>query len=227
MKVSIVIPVFNQLAMTTDCLRDLMLTCGVEKEIIVIDDGSSERISLLKKVFPDIILLSNDQNLGFARTVNKGIREATGDMICLLNNDIRLPNTKWLQIMVENMGDADVVSPAFGRMSLPDFQYLPGEAKTKADINKKEFQYPVFWCALIKRKVFDRIGLVPTQFEKGFWEDVLFWYRANKEGFKAKIVEGTGVTHMYHQTFKKEGYNLAQEYQRKRKIFLEILGKER
>lgn len=222
-KVSIVIPVYNQLKMTIDCLKDVIKTYGVEIEIIVVDDGSKEPISkIIPKLFPDIKLITNESNMGFAKTVNRGIRSASHDIICLLNNDIRLPNSKWLKMMVDSLDTFDLTAPAGGRMD-NDWNYLPVEAKKQKD----NFSYLVGWCTTIKRKVFDKIGLIPEDFSKGFFEDVLFGYRAKKAGFVAGITEGTGVQHLYHATFKAEGYDLAKEYQEKRQIFLEIIKKEK
>jgi len=222
-KVSIIIPVYNQLKMTIDCLGDVIRTYGVETEIIVVDDWSKEPISkAIPKLFPDIKLLTNERNVGFAKTVNKGIQAASHDLVCLLNNDIRLPNPAWLKIMTDSMDEYDLTAPAGGRMD-SKWNYQPGEAKKRGD----RFSYLPFWCILIKRAVFDKIGDIPTDFSKGFFEDVLWGYRAKKAGFKAGITENTGVQHLYHATFKAAGYNLAEEYQVKRKIFLDILGKEK
>ena len=221
-KVSIVIPVYNHLKMTIDCLQDVIKTYGVDTEIIVVDDGSKEPISrILPKLFPDIKVLKNDKNMGFAPTVNKGIRAASHDLICLLNNDIKLPNPGWLKIMLDSLDEFDLTAPAGGRMS-DSWEYIPGEAKTQ----NEKFSYLVGWCLLIKKEVFDKIGLIPEDFGKGFWEDVLFCYRAKQNGFKMGITENTQVQHAYHVTFKAEGFDLAKEYQDKRKTFLEIIKKE-
>jgi GT2 family glycosyltransferase len=221
-KVSIIIPVYNQLKMTIECLKDVIRTYGVETEIIVVDDGSKEPISrIIPKLFPDVKLLINEHNVGFAKTCNKGIRAASHDLICLLNNDIKLPNPAWLKTMVASMDEFDLTAPAGGRMD-NHWNYQPGEAKKRGD----RFSYLAAWCIVIRREVFDTIGLIPEDFGKGFWEDVLFGYRAKKAGFKMGITEGTEVKHLYHATFKAEGFNLAEEYQAKRKIFLDIIRKE-
>jgi O-antigen biosynthesis protein len=222
-KISIIIPVYNQLKITIDCIKDLLLTYGVEFEIIVVDDGSKEPISkAIPKLFPNVKLISNKVNQGFAKTVNTGIRAATHDFICLLNNDIRLPNPRWLNLMVQSMTEFDLTAPAGGKMD-KNWNYIPGEAKTRND----SFFYLVGWCILINKKVFDKIGLIPENFGSGFFEDVLFCHRAKKAGFKMGITEGTDVKHLYHATFKAEGFNLAKEYQNKRKIFLEIIKNEK
>ena len=221
-KVSIIIPIFNQLRMTIDCLRDVINTYGVETEIIVVDDGSKEPISkAIPKMFPQVKVLTNETNMGFAKTVNKGIKAASHDLICLLNNDTRLPKAGWLKTMVESMDEFDLTAPAGGRMD-KNWNYQPGEAKKRTD----SFQFLPFWCILIKREVFDTVGLIPEDFSKALFEDVLFCYRAKKAGFKMCITEKTQVQHLYHVTLNAEGYNLTQEYQEKRKIFLDIIRKE-
>lgn len=224
-KVSIVIPVYNQLRMTINCISDVMKTYGVEIEIIVVDDRSKEPITkAIQKMFPQVTVITNKENLGFAKTVNKGIEVASHPLICLLNNDIRLPNSAWLKIMVESLDEhsLDMTAPVGGRMD-GKWNYIPGEAKKKGD----KFEYLVGWCLLVRRSVFDKIGLIPECFGKGFFEDVLFGYRAKRAGFKMDITEGTEIQHFYHTTFKKEGYDLAKEYKEKRKIFLDIIKKEK
>jgi GT2 family glycosyltransferase len=229
-KVSIVIPVFNQFMMTRDCIRDIMKTYGVEIEIIVVDDCSyvmpapATLGGFIKRMFPQVKVLINDENLGFAKTVNRGILEASHDLICLLNNDIRLTNPAWLKTMVESLDNdnLDMTAPAGGRMD-GKWNYIPGEAKRRGE----KFSYLVGWCLLVKRSVFDEIGLIPTDFGKGFFEDVLFGYRARRAGFKMDITEGTGVEHLYHKTFISEGYNLSEEYKEKRSIFLDIIKNEK
>ena len=222
-KVSIVVPVYNQLKMTINCLNDVLKTSGVDIEIIVVDDGSKEPIRMaIPKLFPTAKLLYNETNLGFAKTVNKGISAATSDYILLLNNDIQIDSPFWLKIMLEAMEkrQLDMVAPAGGRMN-GRWEYQPGEAIKEID----DFSYLVGWCLLIHRRVFNKIGLVSQAFGRGFWEDVLFSYDAKKAGFKLGIVENTKVRHLYHQTFKAEGYDLNKEYHEKRKIFLEVIKK--
>jgi len=222
--VSIVIPVYNQLKMTIACLNDLLKT-PIPTETIVIDDGSKrEPISkALPKLFPQVKLLTNDTNLGFAKTVNKGIKASTGTHILLLNNDIRLHNPNFLQIMLDNMKkrNLDLTAPKGGRMCEKTWEYQPGEATKTTD----SFTFLPFWCCLIKREVFDRIGFIDESYGKGFWEDVTFCLTAKKAGFKMGITEGTGVEHLYHRTFRAEGYDLAKEYEEKRKIFLKLVKK--
>jgi len=224
-KVSIIIPVYNQLKMTIDCLRGLLNTTEVETEIIVVNDGSEEPVShAIKKMFPDVNVLTNEKNLGFAKTVNRGIYASRKyNYICLLNNDTILHNPRWLKIMIDNMeeNNLDLTGPVGGEMDA-NWNYI-GEVKSK----EEPFQYIPGWCLLIKREVYDDIGPMSDKFGIGFWEDVLYSYIAKKEGFRLGITENTGVEHLYHKTFKAAGYDLAKEYKEKRKIFLDIINKKK
>lgn len=60
-------------------------------EIIVVDDGSKDdSVSWLRKNHPDILLIQNSENLGFSKSCNQGIAMAKGDLVLLLNTDVRL-----------------------------------------------------------------------------------------------------------------------------------------
>jgi len=229
MPVSVIIPVLinqqSMFKMTVDCLSDLVLTPGVS-EIIVVDDGSKMPVArLIGKLFPGVRVLENEGNLGFAKSINHGVRSSTGDIVCLLNNDIRLPNKNWLNMMLETLKTCDITAPAMGRLSLPNYEYLPGEVKENAKINKKEFVYCPAYCNIMYRATFEETGGMPEEIGKFFFEDALFQYRAEKIGKTAKICEGTSVEHLYHSTFKAENINLQKEYQIKHKIFLDIIRK--
>ncbi len=67
---------------------------GVDYEFIVVDDCSEDdSISFIRNNYPNFILLKNDINSGFSKTCNKGIQQATKDLIFLLNSDVQLtPN---------------------------------------------------------------------------------------------------------------------------------------
>lgn len=102
MQVSFVIPLYNCLPLTQAMLASLQATLppGLEHEILLVDDGSSDgtREWLATLSAPCRILL-NDANAGFATTCNRGAAAATGDFLFFLNNDlVLLPH--WFQPML-------------------------------------------------------------------------------------------------------------------------------
>ena len=128
MQVSFIIPLYNCLALTQECLRTLQATlpAGLAHEIILVDDGSTDgtREWLAGLCQPAVSLshpppvasgpcraLLNDRNLGFAATCNRGAAEAAGELLFFLNNDLLLlPH--WLEPMLgafDRSADAGLV----------------------------------------------------------------------------------------------------------------------
>ncbi len=106
MQVSFIIPLYNCLAHTRECLRTLSASLPVrlDHEIIFVDDGSTDgtRDWLAKLPAPCRVVL-NATNLGFAGACNRGAAIATGDLIFFLNNDLLLlPH--WLEPMLTAFG---------------------------------------------------------------------------------------------------------------------------
>ena len=68
---------------------------GIELEVIVVDNGSSDGTqSLVRDKFAEFILLENDEN-NYARALNLGISRASGDYIVITNNDATV-DSRWL-----------------------------------------------------------------------------------------------------------------------------------
>ncbi len=100
--VSIVIPVFGQLAYTLNCLDSLFAhTARVRAEIIVVDDRSPDETPDVLPRLRGLRYHRNAQNLGFVRSCNTGAALARGRLLVMLNNDTRvLPG--WLDALVDS-----------------------------------------------------------------------------------------------------------------------------
>lgn len=89
MKVTVIIPVYNQESLVIRALDSIPKRDDIE--IIVIDDKSTDDtwLNLLKyaKENPEVVLLYNDENKGVGYTVNKGFDNARGEYIVLLGSD--------------------------------------------------------------------------------------------------------------------------------------------
>src|ERR1700721_548667 len=88
--VSVVIPNWNGKNCIGDCI-DSLLNQSLKPHIIVVENGSTDgSLEYLKKTYPQIEILVNEHNLGFAGGVNKGIKRSikkSDDYVALLNND--------------------------------------------------------------------------------------------------------------------------------------------
>lgn len=129
-KLSIVIVNWNSRELTCQCLesvlgQDLQASC----ELIVVDNASSDgSCDLIGKRFPQVRLLRNADNVGFARANNQAIRIARGEYLLLLNPDTVLADpallTKWTGYMDRHRDAA-----ASGcRLVFPDGSHQVGDA---------------------------------------------------------------------------------------------------
>ncbi len=87
--VSIIIVNWNTRDILRNCLTSVFQqTHGMDFEVIVIDNASSDgSVQMVKSEFPQVILVENTENRGFAAANNQGMRIAKGRYILLLNSD--------------------------------------------------------------------------------------------------------------------------------------------
>lgn len=94
MQVSIIIVNYNTKSLLENCLNSVYnQTKDISFEIIVSDNGSTDgSIEMLKEKFPKVILIENNENLGFGAANNRGLKIAKGKYIFYLNSDTVLLN---------------------------------------------------------------------------------------------------------------------------------------
>ncbi|MBX2894986.1 MAG: glycosyltransferase [Cyclobacteriaceae bacterium] len=95
--ISVVIPNYNGINLFPQTLPSLfkaLATCGQPYEVIIVDDCSTDNsVNYLKENYPQISVLVNEVNKGFAPTINRGGFHAKHELLFLLNSDIKLePN---------------------------------------------------------------------------------------------------------------------------------------
>ena len=121
----IVLPVWNQLEMTKECLKSVLENTDYPYRLIIVDNGSESETASYLKLFSDenvdkVMLLRNDVNVGYIKATNRGMKESTGNYVCLLSNDtVVYPN--WLSKMIavaEKEKDIGLVNPASNHFDL-------------------------------------------------------------------------------------------------------------
>ena len=119
--VSIVIPVFNQLASTLRCLQSIAdaWVDSFSLEIIVVDDASSEESTRVLALVPGIVVIENTERLGTVLSANRGIARACGRYIHFLKNDTVVTDG-WLDALVK-IAESDTSIGAVGsKIVYPD-----------------------------------------------------------------------------------------------------------
>ncbi len=194
---SIVIPVFNQAALTAQCLAALI--GRARGRIVIVDDGSSDTTpQVLAGYGEKIRVITHGENAGFARSCNDGAETETGEFLVFLNNDT-LPEPGWLEAL-EGYADEHPSAAVVGaRLLYPDrtiqhagvvicqdgyprhiYSGFPGHHPAVS--RSREFQIVTGACMLVRRQVFEAMGGFDTVFRNGF-EDVDFCLRLRERGW--------------------------------------------
>jgi len=114
MKLTIIVPVYNEINTIAKILEDLYrVEIKVDKEIIVVDDGSIDgtRDFLAKVNDPRVKVFYHERNSGKTAGINTGLKHATGDIIVIQDADLEYPPCKNYSVLLEPIleGHADVV----------------------------------------------------------------------------------------------------------------------
>lgn len=120
MELSIIIVSYNTRALLKDCLLSLKknIVKRIEYEVIVVDNASSDGSStMVEKEFVNVLLIKNEQNLGYAKGNNNGVKKAKGRYILFLNADtIVYPKT--IETMIDFMDTYQDVGAATCKVML-------------------------------------------------------------------------------------------------------------
>lgn len=114
MKISIIIPVYNEvnvLPMVIDRVQKAALPAGCEKEIIIVDDGSTDGTSEILDRYRDVVLIHHSvENFGKGAALRIGIRKATGDIILVQDGDLEYDPADYIKVLEPLVrGEAQVV----------------------------------------------------------------------------------------------------------------------
>jgi len=232
-KVSIVITNFNGKRFLGNCLSSIYESKNVfdDFEVILVDNGSTDgSIDYVKNFFPEVKLIRNEKNLGFAKGNNMGIMVSHGNFIVLLNSDTIVTCT-WLRELIntaENDGKVGIVGPKtlrFDRCTIDTtghiFHHKLGEAENRGSGEIDYGQYDdetdvlgvQFSCALIRREVIDNVGLLDDKMFL-YLEDVDYCIRTRLRGLKVAYCPTSIIYHFAggstptkrHWNFYKHGF---------------------
>jgi GT2 family glycosyltransferase len=109
--VSIVIVTWNGKKFALECLDSLWaLNSTLQIEVVVVDNASTDGTpEAIRERYPEVELIENGANLGFAKANNIGIAASSGDYVCLVNSDVVVPPG-----CLEKMVDFMKVNPDIG-----------------------------------------------------------------------------------------------------------------
>ena len=191
--VSVVILNHNGLRHLKDALPSILRTNYSNYEIILVDNGSSDRsVEFVRRNFPSVKIVRSKRNLGAAGGYNLGISNTKGKYVTTLNNDIEV-DPEWLQPLVKIMEESPDVAAV-------DAKYLNYYDRNKFDTSAAAGRYIDFvgncftrgvdeedkgqydeitriftCCTIFRREVFKEVGLFDQDFFYGFEDADLCW----------------------------------------------------
>lgn len=228
-KIDIIVPIYNAFEYTQECIKSVLkhTDLSLNRLVLINDKSPDEKIlpMLLKykseNSDKNIEVVDNEENLGFVKTVNKGMLLSESDVI-LLNSDTEVTknwiekitacaySNEYIATVTPLTNNGTIASvPNFGidnelpkNMSLDEYSQMIE--------NISAHRYPQLttgngFCLFIKRSVIDEIGVFDDEtFGKGYGEENDFCYRALDYGYSHVLCDDTFIYHKGTQSFKKE-----------------------
>ncbi|MBN1383331.1 MAG: glycosyltransferase family 2 protein [Elusimicrobia bacterium] len=228
MSLTIIVVSYNSSKYLKNCLESVIsLKDNIEKEIIVVDNASSDgSAELVRTFYPSVKLIENKKNHGFAKANNIGIMAAKNNFIMFLNPDIIVHGNTISKMtdFLKNTADAGIVGPKLlnpdgslqlscrtfytlrtvllrrtflGRIHLFN-ESLRQHLMSDWDHNSiREVNWMLAACLLSRREILKKVGYFDERYRL-YFEDVDLCRRIKDAGYKVYYYPEVTVVH-HHQ----------------------------
>ena len=214
--ISIIIPTYIKKQLLQNISKNMQFFTGCE--VIVVNDNPKESLKDDLKAFKNFTLIENNQNLGFARSVNRGVRKAAKKYVLLLNDDVLLFDDTYKNaiglfeknplLFAVSFAQKERDNAIVGKNILYWKKGLIFHAKAK----DMKFGYNA-WAdggsCLIDKNKFLQLGGFDSIYTPFYWEDIDLSYRAGKHGYKIIFDPSLLVQHYHESTI---GKNYSQRF---------------
>lgn len=211
-KVSIIIPVYNQVHYTYACLASILEnTKNISYEIIIADDVSSDATKELDKFAENLVIARNESNQGFLKNCNQAAKKARGEYILFLNNDTKVTD-RWLDSLVCLIENDKSIGMVGSKLIYPDgrlqeaggiiwsdgsgWNYGRLDDPDKCEYNYvKDVDYISGAAIMLSRKLWESIGGFDERFAPAYCEDSDLAFEVRKRGLRVVYQPKSVVIH--------------------------------
>lgn len=211
-KVSIIIPVYNQVHYTYACLVSILENTGeFDYEIIIADDVSTDATKEIDKFVSGLVIARNESNQGFLKNCNNAAKKARGEYIFFLNNDTTVQKD-WLPPLIRLLESDKSIGMVGSKLIYPDgrLQEAGGIIWSDGsgwnygrcdDPNKPEYNYvrDVDYISgaaiMLSRKLWEDIGGFDERYAPAYCEDSDLAFEVRKRGLRVVYQPLSVVTH--------------------------------
>lgn len=208
MKTSVVIPVYNAARTLGDCLASLVRQAAPRRdiEIIVVDDGSTDRTADLVAGFPGVRLLRQSHQ-GPAAARNRGTQEAEGEIVLFTDGDC-IPLDNWLQEMLTPFREDPEIIGVKGAYLTHQRNWTARFVQLEYEDKYDKLAIPPYidfidtYSAGYRRAAFLAAGGFDTEFPVACAEDVELSYRLANQGLKMVFNPDARVIHRHPESLR-------------------------
>lgn|SRR3989344_2936701 len=220
MKISIIIPNYNGEELLKENFPKVITSIShgsfQVEEVIIVDDYSNDNSKEVIKTFIDqykdrirIFFIENEKNLGFSSSVNKGVDNATGDFVVLLNTDV-VPENEFLSKALRHFGQKDVFAVGCLDKSVESGKVVfrgRGIGKwergflvhSRGEINKTNTLWVSGGSGIFRRSIWEKLGGFSEVYNPFYWEDIDLSYKALKSGYRIIFEPQSVVVHKHEK----------------------------
>jgi GT2 family glycosyltransferase len=216
---------WNGRALLARCLPSIIRQDYPDAEVLLVDNGSTDgSVEWAASAYPQVRLLPQARNLGYAGGMNAGLRAAQGELIAFLNNDVIL-QADWLRHLAEAVladarigiagckllypaetsaeGQGDLIQHAGGilryPLALPDHIGFRQPDTGQFDA-LKDVDYVTGAAFMARREVLDQLGGFDEGFFPGYFEETDLCFRARAAGWRVVVAPQAVGVHLESRT---------------------------
>lgn len=232
MKCDIIIPIWNQLDVTQNCIMSIFDNTHYPFRLILVDNASDEKTKAFLGALrenADVKVITNKENLGFVKAVNQGLKASSAEYICVMNNDT-VATDGWLGELVyiaNSHSGIGLVNPSsnnlgqdMGKKSIDE--YAAGLEGLRGQYI--EMGACIGFCMLFKREIYEKLGKLDEVYKEGNFDDTDYSRRAEKEGYVCARAKGAYVYHRMKTSFQKVA-SYEESFKRNQDIYNRRWGK--